>query len=132
MSEEYPFDYDESVEAFAIYRMLLPSRPKWIRHLSHKMAREFERRLGFLEGLSKILGKDISGQIGLWKLQMERRVPEELYPLLKFFPDASIPVLNELESFNVRAKSDLRKIELNYASKNLKKYLDGLKIEKTN
>lgn len=131
MSGEYPFDYDESVEAFAIYRMLLPSRPKWIRHLSRKMAREFERRLGFLEGLSKILGKDISGQIGLWRLQMERRVPEELYPLLKSFPDASIPVLNELESFNVREKSDLKKIELNYASKNLKKYLDGLETKKT-
>ena len=84
-----------------------------------------------MEDLSKTLGIDISKQTSLWKLQYERRVPIELYHLLEFFPDASIPVLNELDSFNVRDNQDLSKINLDHASNNLKKYLKthGLSIE---
>lgn len=130
-SEGLFFDNDEQIEAFAIYRCFFPSRPKWVRSACRSLMRELDRRLNALEKLALVNGKDISGRTGLWRLQLTRRVPRELYPLLKSFPDASIPVLAELESFNVRTARDLNNDKLAYASLNLRKHLNGRKTSKT-
>ncbi|MBP5458827.1 MAG: hypothetical protein J6Y62_01435 [Clostridia bacterium] len=124
------FERDESMEAFAIYRAMLPGRPKWIRHQAAEVKKDLDRRFNVLEGLCGIDGVDLEEAIRMWRLQAERKVPEELYPLLHDFPDATLPVLAELDSLGIRGRGH-GKEELEHASKNLLKYLHGLASGKT-